>query len=54
MKNTNIIKPIDKYTLLGYTGAGELNKENKDFIKENSKYLEELKLKKTETRFLRI
>ena len=52
MKNTNIIKPIDKYTLLGQTGAGKLNKVNKDFSKENSKYLEELKLKKMKQGFL--
>jgi hypothetical protein len=52
MKDKNIIKPNDKYTLLGYIGAGELNKVNKDFIQENSKYLEELKLTKMKQGFL--
>jgi hypothetical protein len=46
MENKNIIKPNDKYILLGSKGASELTNVNKDFIKKNSKYFEELKLKK--------
>ena len=52
MKEKDIIKPKDKYIFLGYTGAGDLNRVNKYFIKENSKYLEELKLKKMKQGFL--
>jgi len=44
MKEKYLIKPNDKYTLLGYTDAGDLNRVNKDFIKENSKYIEILKI----------
>jgi len=46
MKEKDIIKPNDKYSLLGYTGANALNRVNKYFIKENSKYIEDLKLTK--------
>lgn len=38
MENKNIIKPNDKYTLLGFKGAIELTKVNTNFIKQNTKY----------------
>ena len=50
MKDKNIIKYNDKYSLLGYTS--EFNKVTKDFIKDNSKYIEGLKLKKMKQGFL--
>jgi len=47
-----IITTNDKYTMVGYTGAGELTKVNKDFIKQNSKFIDNLKLKRMKQGFL--
>lgn len=52
MTDKNISKGFDKYTTLGYKGANGLIKVNKDFIKQNSKYFEDLKLKKMKQGFL--
>lgn len=50
MIDKNIIKTDDKYTLVRYTD--ELKKVNKDFIKQNGKFIDDLKLKRMKQGFL--
>ena len=52
MKDNYILKSNDKYSLVYYTGAVELNKVNKEFIKENSKFIDILILKRMKQGFL--
>jgi hypothetical protein len=50
MIDKNIIKNNDKYTLVRYTD--ELTKVNKDFIKQNGKFIDNSKLKRMKQGFL--